>query len=164
MKKIYFALLAFCSLFLACNTSQKFVYKDVPNTPMLGFNEAASDVKAIQIADEVMKASGGRGQWDNVHFIRWTFFGRRTLIWDKFKNRVRIDYIGKDQTILLDLNTMQGKVRKDKEVMTNTDSIKKYLQKGKEIWINDAYWLVMPFKLKDSGVTLKYLGRKTTAF
>jgi hypothetical protein len=30
------------------------------------------------------------------------------------------------------------------------------------MWINDSYWLVMPFKLKDSGVTLKYMGQDTT--
>ncbi|MEL6123779.1 MAG: hypothetical protein AAFR14_08655, partial [Bacteroidota bacterium] len=30
------------------------------------------------------------------------------------------------------------------------------------MWINDSYWLVMPFKLKDSGVTLTYAGRDTT--
>ena len=30
------------------------------------------------------------------------------------------------------------------------------------MWINDSYWLVMPFKLKDSGVTLKYIGEDTT--
>jgi hypothetical protein len=36
------------------------------------------------------------------------------------------------------------------------------LAKGKSIWINDSYWLVMPFKLKDTGVTLKYLGEDTT--
>jgi plasmid maintenance system killer protein len=35
------------------------------------------------------------------------------------------------------------------------------LDKAKKIWINDSYWLVMPFKLKDSGVTLKYLGEET---
>ena len=32
-----------------------------------------------------------------------------------------------------------------------------YLSKGKEIWMNDSYWLFMPFKLKDTGVTLTYL-------
>ena len=34
---------------------------------------------------------------------------------------------------------------------------------GGNDWINDLYWLVMPFKLKDSGVTLKCLGEDTTA-
>ncbi|QIL77491.1 hypothetical protein [Hymenobacter sp. HDW8] len=30
------------------------------------------------------------------------------------------------------------------------------------IWINNSYWLVMPFKLKDSGVTLTYKGEGKT--
>ena len=31
------------------------------------------------------------------------------------------------------------------------------------IWSTDSYWMFMPYKLKDTGVTLKYLGeRKTT--
>lgn len=29
-------------------------------------------------------------------------------------------------------------------------------------WINDSYWLLMPFKLKEPGVTLKYLGDDST--
>lgn len=30
------------------------------------------------------------------------------------------------------------------------------------IWVNNAWWLLMPFKLKDTGVTLKYLGAGKT--
>jgi hypothetical protein len=32
---------------------------------------------------------------------------------------------------------------------------------GLSWWINDSYWLTMPFKLKDSGVTLKYVNEDT---
>ncbi len=32
------------------------------------------------------------------------------------------------------------------------------LDSGEAAWINDSYWMFMPFKLKDSGVTLKSLG------
>jgi hypothetical protein len=39
--------------------------------------------------------------------------------------------------------------------------LKKLLARAKGIWINDSYWLTMPFKLKDSGVTLKYFGEDT---
>lgn len=31
------------------------------------------------------------------------------------------------------------------------------LTQGVNIWINDSYWLCMPFKLKDSGLKLRYL-------
>jgi hypothetical protein len=30
------------------------------------------------------------------------------------------------------------------------------------MWINDSYWLLMPYKMKDPGVTLKYIGEDTT--
>jgi len=30
------------------------------------------------------------------------------------------------------------------------------------MWINDSYWLVMPYKLKDSGVTLTYAGEEVS--
>ena len=43
------------------------------------------------------------------------------------------------------------------------DSLKpEMLSNALKIWINDSYWLVMPFKLKDSGVTLKLKGESTT--
>ena len=42
--------------------------------------------------------------------------------------------------------------------VAEADSLKKYLDRGYRAWINDAYWLVMPYKLKDSGVTLTYGG------
>ena len=30
-------------------------------------------------------------------------------------------------------------------------------------WINDSYWLVMPYKLLDPGVRLRHLGERTTS-
>ncbi len=61
----------------------------------------------------------------------------------------------------MNLNTMKGRVYIDSVEQTNVDSIKKYLEVGREMWINDSYWLFMPFKLKDNGVTLKYIGAET---
>ena len=69
-----------------------------------------------------------------------------------------------DSTIyLVNLNTLEGRVRIKGEELTEPDSLKKMLERGKSIWINDSYWLLMPFKLKDTGVTLKYLGEDTAA-
>jgi hypothetical protein len=133
------------------------------NAPMPGFNAAGSDARAIQVADEVMKAQGGRKNWDDTHYITWNFFGARKLLWDKFSGNVRVDYLKNDTHILVNVNDGKGKVFKNGAEVTQADSLSKYLQDGKEAWINDSYWLVMPFKLKDSGVTLKYLGEDTTA-
>lgn len=131
-----------------------------------GFDAQNSDKKAIEIADEVMKAMGGRKNWNETRFISWNFFGRRQLHWDKQTGDVRIDFNnGKFNALLNVYNkegaTLTGKVMKDSMAVTQPDSLQKYLKQGKSIWINDMYWLCMPFKLKDSGVTLKYAREDT---
>jgi plasmid maintenance system killer protein len=153
---ILFVLLSFI---IACSVS-KYKYVDIPNTPAVGFNTEGSDAKAITIADSVMKACGGRHAWDQTRYIRWTFFNRRQLIWDKTEQRVRIDFLDGSLKVRLNLKDMTGKAFQNGIEVTQPDSLKKLLEKGKSIWINDSYWLVMPFKLKDSGVTLKYVGKK----
>lgn len=149
------------TIFLSCEptTSIPEVYG---NPPAPGFNEAGSDANAIAIADEVMEAMGGRKAWDETRYISWDFFGMRQLLWDKIGNRVRIVSEKDQYEMVLDMNDDSGILKLKGETQNHPDSLKKYFQKGKEIWINDAYWLVMPFKLKDSGVTLKYLRQDST--
>ncbi len=155
IKSLLLVLLA--SFFLACNSARQ-----AKNPPATGFNEAASDARAMQIADEVMTALGGRKAWDDTRYLTWVFFGRRKHCWDKHTGDIRIESTGDSMVYLLNINTLQGKIwRKGKEE-THPDTLQKYLERGKSIWINDAYWLVMPYKLKDSGVTLKYLGEQNT--
>lgn len=161
MKKIiYFPLIIglFC-LMVSCNKSD---HANTGNPAAAGFNAAGSDAAAVALADKVMAAMGGRKAWDQAHYLAWNFFGMRHLIWDKKTGDVRIDFPQEDLTILVNINTLEGKVKKGGAVITHADSLEKYLEKGKNIWINDAYWLFMPFKLKDSGVTLHYLGEDTT--
>ncbi len=128
------------------------------NPPAEGFRASASDARAVALADSVMVAMGGRAAWDNTRYLHWNFFGRRTLLWDKQEKRVRIEIPGQDAIYLLDLNTMEGRVQQDGKEYTQPDSLKKYLERAHAIWINDSYWLVQPFKLKDSGVALQYIG------
>ncbi|AQG80171.1 hypothetical protein [Spirosoma montaniterrae] len=132
------------------------------NPPAPGFDLAGSDAKAVQIADDVMAAMGGRKAWDETHLIAWNFFGFRKLVWDKWSGNVRVDNLRDDQTVLLNINNNQGRVFRNGQELTEPDSVAKYVRQGKNAWINDSYWLVMPFKLKDSGVTLKYLGEEAT--
>lgn len=127
------------------------------NPPALGFLTEESDPKAIKIADKVMEKMGGKKAWDATRYITWDFFGSRFHIWDKHENRVLVYNEKKKNIALLHINKMEGEVMVGGELKTHPDSISFYLQKTKEAWINDAYWLVMPFKLKDTGVRLKYV-------
>ena len=131
------------------------------NPPASGFNISGSDEKAIIIADEVMAAQGGRLHWDNARYFTWVFFGSRKHYWDKKTGNIRIESLKDSSIYLLNLNSMQGKVKIQDTVYVNEEA-KDYLQKAKEYWINDMYWLFMPFKLKDTGVSLKYSGESNT--
>ena len=147
--------------FMACEPTSTQNTEVYGNPPAEGFNEEASDAKAIAIADEVMEAMGGRKSWDNTRHICWNFFGRRELVWDKWTGNVRID--NGNTTFLINIHDETGKVFRDGvQLEVSADSLQTLVNRGKSIWINDSYWLVMPYKLKDSGVTLKYVGEEAT--
>jgi plasmid maintenance system killer protein len=124
----------------------------------VGFNANESDAAAIAIAEQVMQAQGGFDNWQQTQYIQWTFFGKRTLLWDKFSGNVRIE-LSEDlqNTIIVNIHTSEGKAEKDGIEVTDEAALNELLHKAKSIWINDSYWLTMPYKLKDSGVTLKYI-------
>lgn len=124
--------------------------------------QAQSDSKAIAIANEVMEAMGGQEAYDNTRHIRWNFFGFRSLVWDKFEGKARVEIPSQEMTMLINVHDKTGKVMKAGKEMTHADSVKKYLDRAYGAWINDSYWLVMPFKLQDSGVTLKHVGEGKT--
>jgi hypothetical protein len=160
-------------LMAACSSpkkSQHSEYTDIPepvvvdlyNEPAAGFNMEGSDQTAMLIADKSMVAMGGRSAWDKTNVISWNFFGARKLLWDKKNNKVRVDYLKEDLSISLNMSEMSGKVWINGQEITNEDSLAGYLADAKSAWINDSYWLVMPFKLKDSGVTLEYYGEDNT--
>ncbi len=137
-------------------------YIEYNNPPAEGFNQEGSDLLATLLADKTMNAMGGRKAWDETRFITWNFFGRRTHVWDKKEGNVRIEEPSNNLTILMNINSQKGKVMINGEELSNADSLTKYLDMGNKYWINDSYWLVMPYKLKDSGVTLRYIGEDTT--
>ncbi len=170
----YLSLLLIATLVIACSSpktseestetdefaGQEFIPND--NPPADGFNGEASSPIAVILADKVMNAMGGRPAWDRTRYISWNFFGSRKLLWDKQTGNVRIDNLRDDRIVLININDDTGKVFKNGMEQTDPDSISTYLDWGKKVWINDSYWLVMPFKLKDSGVTLNYVGESQT--
>lgn len=125
-----------------------------------GFDQAGSDPKAMAIADQVMQAMGGYDAWRNTRYLGWSFFGGQYQIWDKYTG----DFHWEKDTLVANynLNTKQGQVYSRGQDISATPAGQKVLEKLTPIWINNSYWLVMPFKLKDSGVTLKYKGEGKT--
>ena len=133
------------------------------NPPMAGFDEEGSDAEAIAIADEVMAALGGRKAWDDTRYITWNFFGSRQHLWDRATGDVRIEWTdresGAEHVVLMNLTTKKGGAWEDGDAVTDPETLAKRLDDGEAAWINDSYWLVMPYKLMDPGVTLKTVGK-----
>ena len=132
--------------------------EDNPAAP--GFDREGSDPRAIELADQVMLHLGGRGNWDSTRYVTWRFFGKRRHVWDKWTGRIRFEQ--GDLTVLMNVIDKSGRAWQSSVEVTDPDSLKPLLETGYRAWINDAYWMFMPYKLKDSGVTLKHKGVGTT--
>ena len=128
------------------------------NPPMDGFNLEASDARAIEIADAVMQSMGGRTNWDNTRYLSWSFFAD-DQVWDKWSGAFR--YQRDSLVVLMNVNTKEGRAWADGQEITDAEAHQETLNGAYRAWVNSGYWLMMPYKLKDSGVTLKYLGDGT---
>ncbi|MCY3554187.1 MAG: hypothetical protein OXH56_02585 [Gemmatimonadetes bacterium] len=120
--------------------------------------------RAQVIADEVMEAMGGRDNWDATRYIRFSFFGFRTHYWDKHDGRYRVSWTdresGQSHVILMNLNTGEGSAFVDGSEVTDVEERERSLERARGAWINDTYWLLMPYKLRDPGVDLAYDGEE----
>ena len=132
--------------------------------PAEGDPGANADRQALEIARAVLKRLGGRAAWERSRILTWNFFRSRRHLWDRHTGDVRIEGTDRESgapyLILMNLNTRQGRAWKDGTEVTDRDALAGMLKRGVSEWINDSYWLVMPYKLLDPGVTLEDLGER----
>ena len=130
-----------------------------PNPPTTG---VTSDPKAVAVADATLAAMGGQAAWDGTHYLRFTFAGRRTHFWDKWTGRHRLEGKTKENesyVVLDNVNTHQGTAYMGGKPVEG-DKGAKMVENSYAAWVNDTYWLLMPYKLKDPGVNLSYVGEQ----
>jgi hypothetical protein len=144
-----------------------------PSGPQ-AFDPAASDPKALALADEVLAAVGGEAAWKAAKELRWTstvlIDGKPKLIvkhsWDRWNGRDqfrREPQEGRASGVLAmyELYSDVGSARvidaggKTRDASSeDQDGI---IKEARAHWESDSYLLTMPFKLKDPGVNLKYV-------
>jgi len=129
-----------------------------------------ADVRATEIADSMLTAMGGVDNWNRAHFVRYDFkvniggklIAVRSHLWDKMTGRYRLEgktKDGKATLALFNVANQQGMAYVDGRKLEGT-AANEALKSAYGSFINDMYWLAMPWKWKDAGVNLKYLGRK----
>ena len=136
-----------------------------------GAEPPVSDTRAIEIADRVTAALGGRERWEQLRCLRWTFEsavndtlrpGRRHA-WDKHSGWHRVEgknRAGQRYCTIGNLNDSTGTAWVDGQPIEG-DSLKRLLRSARAAWTNDSYWFLMPYKLRDPGALLKYDGEAT---
>ena len=124
------------------------------------------DAEARAIARSVLEAMGGQAAWDGTRLIAWKFMGGRQHYWDKWSGDIRIEIPqsarGPESLILMNLNTREGRAWSAGEELQG-EALAGALESGWRAWVNDAYWMFMPYKLLDPGVSLRYVGEDIMA-
>jgi hypothetical protein len=151
-------LLALAALAAACGGSAE---QPEAAVSAAGLGGSRSDSRAVEIAEATLEAMGGREAWDGIRFLEWTYLGRRHYHWDKWEGRVRVRYPMGEQTVVVIWRSdgLQGRAWIDGEPVEDPGRLHDLVEGAHESWVNDSYWLVMPYKLLDPGVILRHAGR-----
>ena len=118
---------------------------------------------AKMIAQRTLDAMGGAEAWQGTRFVRFEFFGFRLHHWDRYTGRHRLEGKTRDgdaYVVLLNLNSREGKAWLNGEPVGG-EELDQWLERAWSAWINDTYWLFMPYKLMDPGVNLSHDGVET---
>jgi len=132
----------------------------------------ANDPKAEEVARQMMQAMGGEDAWNAAHFVRFDFkvkVGSKLVadnhhLWDRKGGRYRLERLTKDGKHEVDLFNI-GDYERSKAGLAYLDgkvqageAARKLLEDAYGSYINDSWWLSMPWKWFATGVNLKYLG------
>jgi hypothetical protein len=129
--------------------------------PASGPALAESDPEAVKIAERTLEAMGGADAWEATRFLRFNFFGARLHHWDRHTGRHRLEgeREGNAYVVLHNLRTREGQVWVNGEPQSG-EAAEEWLERAYGAWVNDTYWLLMPYKMRDPGVTLAYDGEE----
>lgn len=125
-----------------------------------------SDPLALVVADRLMDALGGREAWESTRYLRFGFFGRRHHLWDKHLGRHRVEGETRDGEPYVVIHRLEDRGEGNGLAFLGGEPApeerrRELLQTAYGAWVNDTYWLAMPYKLRDPGVTLAYEGTET---
>jgi hypothetical protein len=120
---------------------------------------AEPDARAMALVERSFEAMGGHGAWDRTRYLQWRFFGGRQHFWDRYSGDVRIH--SDERLVLLNVNTRRGRAWDGIAEIVDSRDLADALELGYAWWVNDSYWLTMPYKLLDPGTVLRFVGPDT---
>jgi hypothetical protein len=128
---------------------------------------------ARALAGQILEALGGARAWKATRFLRFDFavedkgkeVVRRAHTWDKWTGRYRLEGKNKEGqafVVLMNVNSKEGSAVVGGKPAAG-EELKQLLERGYATWVNDTYWLLMPYKMLDPGVVLAMDGESKAA-
>lgn len=125
------------------------------------------DPEVQRIHDRMMAATDPEGGWGASRFLRFDWIVqraggepvRRSHAWDRWEGRARVEADTDDGRMVAVFDTdapEEGSVWMDGQPVDG-ESAAPLLNRAHGMHINDSYWLIMPFKWADPGVTTRAL-------
>lgn len=159
------AAIAFAALLAACSGATQ---PGQINPPAA---ESHMDTAAARVHSRMVQAMGGADAWQKARYFEFDFVAVRqgreaarwSHRWDRWKGDYRMSGVrGRDTIVaLFNVNAPNaGDVRVNGAAVTGArrDSL---LTFGYARFINDSYWLIMPYKWRDAGVHVTHQGMQT---
>jgi hypothetical protein len=134
-------------------------------------SDGFADPRALEIAQKVVDALGGAESFNAVHYLSFHFVVERDSRrasdwrhdWDRFTGDYRLEgknAKGEDLLVIFNVNSKRGEGFSSGR-MVEGEELAALLDFAYGRFINDTYWLLMPYKLRDPGVMLAFDGEET---
>jgi len=159
MRRLALLLLAGTIALVAAAAVAPRVYADPP--------PADIDRESEPVVQALTDAMGGLKTWESLPCFRFDFvyirdgkeMSRYRHWWDKRKERCRVegmDEHGKSFAAIFNLSDRKGMAFSEGIGISDSAQAAALIELGYERWVNDTYWVMMPFKLRDPGIRIRY--------
>ncbi len=121
--------------------------------------------KVDRLVDRVTAGLGGEEAWEATRYLVFEFAGARSHWWDRFTGRHRLEGTTQDGAAYVVLQNVHdrgaaGSAWIDGEPVAG-ERAAELIENAYAAWVNDTYWLISPYKLRDPGVHLEHAGEET---
>jgi hypothetical protein len=136
-------------------------------------DHAFEDPEVTRIHTRMVEAMAPENGWERTRYLEFDWAVNRgegtppsirEHRWDRWEGRARVEAATQDggrYVAIFDTDAPEeGRVWVDGEEVTGEAAVQR-LQGAYRAHINDAYWLIMPYKWTDPGVNARYLGEES---
>jgi hypothetical protein len=121
---------------------------------------------APQVIDWIWEHVGGKKNYEKARYLEFTYAyevdgdtkSARHHTWDRYSGDYVLKYEkdGHQYEAYFNVETKKGIGLKDGEIIEGAGGAE-IVERSYSLFINDTYWLLMPVKLQDYGVRLRYV-------